>query len=50
MTVWMHKGGGIILRHDDKSVKFCICEVAGHVSVLTSKAFFRLHCVYIGRF
>ena len=50
MTVWMHKGGYILLREFKFNEEYWAVLSDDDFLVLMSDSFFRLHCVYIGRF
>lgn len=51
MTVWMHKGGDILLRYSQQYHIGWYDFTDGTNKYQTArKEFFRQHCVYIGRF
>lgn len=51
MTVWMHKGGDILLRYDFLYYQGSYLFIDGNEKLHKQpRSFFRQHCVYIGRF
>ena len=53
MTVWMHKGGSIILRYDNHYYGWYECRLSDEPWCQTyayDEDFFKKHCVYIGKF
>lgn len=51
MTVWMHKGGDILLRYEQQyhDGYYDVENYYGFMTDTYSKFFFKEHCVYIGR-
>lgn len=49
ITVWMHKGGDIILLYPQQYyTDWCECENANKCTMYYRAEFFEQHCVYIG--